>query len=400
MINSLQKKFCILFVILLTIIWLGILFLLGNTAYRNNLLDLKQDVLSEITDVKWDNFIQSRGAAADLDDIPYCMFCLDSSNEPRILFHTFTDKSDEELLTQGQIQLSNKNKFSLIKRYCSIDRIKHKKYLLLISGEPALQATVPTILFCVVLAVTGIIVFIICSNLLSHWMVKPIEDMIRSEKTFISNASHELKTPLAVISANTELLTSELAVDNKHLLYIQQETSRMISLVQKLLTLTRLDAPQYKESHSVFSVDEALFDIIYPMESVAYEKELSLETDIQENMKIDGNKEHIQTLISILLNNAISYTPKHGSIYIHAHVQNRKFYLSVANTGDAISNEIRDKLFERFFRADNVREDNGHFGLGLSIAKSIVHNHSGKISVDRSGNENIFSVTLPVTFHG
>ena len=231
-------------------------------------------------------------------------------------------------------------------------------------------------------------------------MVKPIEDMIRSEKTFISNASHELKTPLAVISANTELLTSELAVDNKHLLYIQQETSRMISLVQKLLTLTRLDAPQYKESHSVFSVDEALFDIIYPMESVAYEKELSLETDIQENMKIDGNKEHIQTLISILLNNAISYTPKHGSIYIHAHVQNRKFYLSVANTGEPISNEIRDKLFERFFRADNVREDNGHFGLGLSIAKSIVHNHSGKISVDRSGNENIFSVTLPVTFHG
>lgn len=147
-------------------------------------------------------------------------------------------------------------------------------------------------------------------------------------------------------------------------------------------------------------MDEALFDIIYPMESVAYEKELSLETDIQENIKIDGNKEHIQTLISILLNNAISYTPKHGSIYIHAHVQNRKFYLSVANTGDAISNEIRDKLFERFFRADNVREDNGHFGLGLSIAKSIVHNHSGKISVDRSGNENIFSVTLPVTFHG
>lgn len=400
MINSLQKKFCILFVILLTIIWLGILFLFGNTAYRNNLIDLKQDVLSEITDVKWDNFIQSQGAAADLDDIPYCMFSLDSSNEPHILFHTFTDKSDEELLTQGQIQLSNKNKFSLIKRYSSIDRIKHKKYLLLISGEPALRATIPTILVCVLLAATGIIVFIFCSNLLSHWMVKPIEDMIRSEKTFISNASHELKTPLAVISANTELLTSEIDAGNRHLLYIQQETSRMISLVQKMLTLTRLDAPQYKESHSVFSVDEALFDIIYPMESVAYEKELSLETDIQENMKIDGNKEHIQTLISILLNNAISYTPKHGSIYIHAYVQSRKFYLSVANTGEPIPDEIRDKLFERFFRADNVREDNGHFGLGLSIAKSIVHNHSGKISVDRSGDQNIFSVTLPVTFHG
>lgn len=105
-------------------------------------------------------------------------------------------------------------------------------------------------------------------------MVKPIENTILSEKKFISNASHELKTPLSVISANAELLSSEVGRDNKHLLYIQQETSRMISLVQKMLTLTRLDAPQIQNTHAVFPVDDALLDIIYPMESVAFENTL------------------------------------------------------------------------------------------------------------------------------
>ena len=230
-------------------------------------------------------------------------------------------------------------------------------------------------------------------------MVKPIENTILSEKKFISNASHELKTPLSVISANAELLSSEVGRDNKHLLYIQQETSRMISLVQKMLTLTRLDAPQIQNTHAVFPVDDALLDIIYPMESVAFEKHIAFSIDIQEQMKMDGNESQIQNLASILLNNALSYTPEYGSIEIHAHIHNRKFYLSVENTGNPIPEEIRDRLFERFFRADEARADNGHFGLGLSIAHSIVTNHSGKITVERQGDKNVFSVTLPVVYH-
>lgn len=197
----------------------------------------------------------------------------------------------------------------------------------MLSGTPALKATLPTISLCFILAILGIIVFTISSKALSRWMVKPIENTILSEKKFISNASHELKTPLSVISANAELLSSEVGRDNKHLLYIQQETSRMISLVQKMLTLTRLDAPQIQNTHAVFPVDDALLDIIYPMESVAFEKHIALSIDVQEQMKMDGNESQIQNLASILLNNALSYTPENGSIEIHAHIHNRKFYL-------------------------------------------------------------------------
>ena len=168
----------------------------------------------------------------------------------------------------------------------------------------------------------------------------------------------------------------------------------MISLVNKMLTLVRLDTVQNQTPMKRFQVDDALYDIIYPMESVAYEKKIRITTDIQEDMYIDGVEDQIQDLLSILLNNAISYTPQAGEIVIRCYLQTKKFHLSVANTGDPIPEETRDRLFERFFRADEAREDNGHYGLGLSIASSIVAHHGGHISVSYEDGKNVFSVIL------
>ena len=259
---------------------------------------------------------------------------------------------------------------------------------------PALQATIPAIVLCIFLLFGGLILFTFSSRIISRWLTQPIEDMISSEKKFISNASHELKTPLAVIRANTQLLQKEISADNKHLEYIHQETERMIVLVNKMLTLVRLDTAQNQAQPKRFRVDEALYDIIYPMESVAYEKKIRMTVDIQEEMYIDGIEDQIQNLLSILLNNAISYTPEYGEIVIRAYIQAKKFYLKVSNSGDPIPEEIRDRLFERFFRADEAREDNGHYGLGLSIASSIAANHGGRIRVDYEDHKNVFSVVL------
>ena len=217
----------------------------------------------------WDTFIISNGqtSPSELDHIPYCLFSIDESNEMEIMFDTFSGVTDDYLLKQGKALISNHKNYVFFKRYVSVNHLRAKKgqyYVLMLSGTPALKSTFPTISLCFILAILGIIVFTISSRALSRWMVKPIENTILSEKKFISNASHELKTPLSVISANAELLSSEVGRDNKHLLYIQQETSRMISLVQKMLTLTRLDAPQIQNTHAVFPVDDALLDIIYP----------------------------------------------------------------------------------------------------------------------------------------
>lgn len=393
MIKKLQKKLTTLLIFLLTIIWIGILLLFLNSTYKNNLKDVKEDVRSALREIKWKNFIRTQGTALDLEDIGYCVFQIDDYKQPHILFQTFTNKTDEELLRYAKKYSLTWKKTHQTYKYIYIYKLR-KKQLMLISSAPALQATIPAIVLCIFLLFGGLILFTFSSRIISRWLTQPIEDMISSEKKFISNASHELKTPLAVIRANTQLLQKEISADNKHLEYIHQETERMIVLVNKMLTLVRLDTAQNQAQPKRFRVDEALYDIIYPMESVAYEKKIRITVDIQEEMYIDGIEDQIQNLLSILLNNAISYTPEYGEIVIRAYIQAKKFYLKVSNSGDPIPEEIRDRLFERFFRADEAREDNGHYGLGLSIASSIAANHGGRIRVDYEHHKNVFSVVL------
>lgn len=397
MIKKLQKKLTTLLIFLLAIIWIGILLLFLNSTYQNNLKDVKEDVRSALRETKWKNFIRTQGTALDLEDIGYCVFQIDDYKQPHILFQTFTNKTDEELLRYAKKYSLTWKKTHQTYKYTYIYKLQKKqgrRYLMLISPTPALQATIPAIVLCIFLLFGGLILFTFSSRIISRWLTQPIEDMISSEKKFISNASHELKTPLAVIRANTQLLQKEISADNKHLEYIHQETERMIVLVNKMLTLVRLDTAQNQAQPKRFRVDEALYDIIYPMESVAYEKKIRMTADIQEEMYIDGIEDQIQNLLSILLNNAISYTPEYGEIVIRAYIQAKKFYLKVANSGDPIPEEIRDRLFERFFRADEAREDNGHYGLGLSIASSIAANHGGRIRVDYEDHKNVFSVVL------
>lgn len=397
MIKKLQKKLTTLLIFLLTIIWIGILLLFLNSTYQNNLKDVKEDVRSALRETKWKNFIRTQGTALDLEDIGYCVFQIDDYKQPHILFQTFTNKTDEELLRYAKKYSLTWKKTHQTYKYTYIYKLQKKqgrRYLMLISPAPALQATIPAIVLCIFLLFGGLILFTFSSRIISRWLTQPIEDMISSEKKFISNASHELKTPLAVIRANTQLLQKEISADNKHLEYIHQETERMIVLVNKMLTLVRLDTAQNQAQPKRFRVDEALYDIIYPMESVAYEKKIRMTADIQEEMYIDGIEDQIQNLLSILLNNAISYTPEYGEIVIRAYIQAKKFYLKVSNSGDPIPEEIRDRLFERFFRADEAREDNGHYGLGLSIASSIAANHGGRIRVDYEDHKNVFSVVL------
>ncbi len=393
MIKKLQKKLTTLLIFLLTIIWIGILLLFLNSTYKNNLKDVKEDVRSALREIKWKNFIRTQGTALDLEDISYCVFQIDDYKQPHILFQTFTNKTDEELLRYAKKYSLTWKKTHQTYKYIYIYKLR-KKQLMLISSAPALQATIPAIVLCIFLLFGGLILFTFSSRIISRWLTQPIEDMISSEKKFISNASHELKTPLAVIRANTQLLQKEISGDNKHLEYIHQETERMIVLVNKMLTLVRLDTAQNQALPKRFRVDEALYDIIYPMESVAYEKKIRMTAEIQEEMYINGIEDQIQNLLSILLNNAISYTPESGEIVIRAYMQAKKFYLKVANSGDPIPEEIRDRLFERFFRADEAREDNGHYGLGLSIARSIVANHGGRIRVDYEDHKNVFFVVL------
>ena len=399
MTKKLQKNLSILFVILMGTIWIAGLMLFNYVNYRDNLRDLRRDVHQEIKGVGWKNFLRSGGECKGLEDLEYCVFKIGEDGHPSILVNHFPSLSQEKLMKYGNYLSKHwrQGTFHLRETYIFKQGRKLGMYIILISGKPAFKASLPVITASIAAAVVGILVLTVIAVKLSELLVCPVDDMVKSEKKFMSNTSHEMKTPLTVIRANTDLLKSEIG-ENKHLQYIEQETERMISMVNEMLALMRLDAPMTEKNHQAFPVDEALGDVIYPMESIAYEKKIRIESRIQENMSITGNEDQIKQLMSILLDNAISYSPEGAVIQVEAALRSKRFVLSVANPGEPIPEEDKSRLFERFYRRDEAREGSGgHFGLGLSIAGSIVANHYGKITVESKNGQNIFRISLPVS---
>ena len=232
--------------------------------------------------------------------------------------------------------------------------------------------------------------------LLIRRMVQPVEEAFTRQKQFVSDASHELKTPLAVISANAEVLEQEIG-ENEYLEYIRSEVHRTDTLVNNLLTLARMDKGGAEAAvMSSFDLSRALLDVTLPFESTVYEAGKTLETDIPERISCTGNEEQIKQLAVILLSNALKYSDDGGRIEISLKARGKQREIRVFNTGKAISQEDLEHIFDRFWRADPAhgRETGGH-GLGLAIARTIVESHKGKISVDsHEGSGTAFIVTL------
>ena len=231
--------------------------------------------------------------------------------------------------------------------------------------------------------------------LLIRRMVRPVEEAFVRQKQFVSDASHELKTPLAVISANAEVLEQEIG-ENEYLGYIRSEVKRTDSLVRNLLTLARMDRNEAGTEMKSFDLSHALLNVVLPFESTVYEAGKTLETDIPEGITCCGNEEMIQQLTVILLSNALKYSDEHGRIEISLTVRGKQREIRVFNTGEAIAPENREKIFDRFWRADPAHNsDTGGHGLGLAIARSIVEAHRGRITVEsREGEGSTFTVML------
>ena len=246
------------------------------------------------------------------------------------------------------------------------------------------------------MGITALILFTLISFGLSFWLVKPVKENFERQKRFISDASHELKTPLAVISANTDVLESEIG-ENKWLGYIRSESQRMSELVNELLMLARLDD---KSGHKLIMSEINLSDLVLmtalPFESTVFEMGKKFDVDVQPDIQCKGDESALKHILTILIDNAIKYSAEHGEISVKLYNQSNKHIIEVYNTGEGIKPENLSKIFERFFRQDESRNSKtGGYGLGLSIAKSSVEAHGGKISVQSVYGEWVkFTVTL------
>ena len=233
--------------------------------------------------------------------------------------------------------------------------------------------------YTVIFGGAALVLFFFLSVFLARRIVDPLEESYQKQKQFISDAGHELKTPVSVVSANAELLSREIE-DNQWLGNIQYENERMGILVGQLLDLARTENVTPQMEHVDFSrlvAGESL-----PFESVAFEKGLVLNTRITSHIGVEGNSTQLKQIVSVLLDNAIRHSKEQGEVCLALTKERGVATLSVVNKGDEIPAEQRERIFERFYRVDTARNsEDKHYGLGLAIARAIVTAHKGHIEV-------------------
>ncbi len=241
----------------------------------------------------------------------------------------------------------------------------------------------------------SLIFVFVFSYFLSKWAIKPVKNAFENQKRFISDASHELKTPLTVISANADVLESEIG-DNKWLSNIKSQSSLMSGLVYDLLDLAKLDETKDEMIMQEFDLSSVVLSKALEFECTAFENHKTFEQNIKENIKFKGNEDSIKHLVTILIDNAIKHSDVNGLIRVTLTTDGNKKIFQVYNTGNGIKNDEKDKIFNRFYRSDQSRsKETGGYGLGLAIAKSIAEANHGTISVDGEENQWVsFTVIL------
>ena len=249
-----------------------------------------------------------------------------------------------------------------------------------------------------VMAVFGLpilLIVILVSVFLSKLILRPAVAAFEKQKQFISDAGHELKTPLAAISVNAAVLRDELG-ENKYMDCIQSEAERMQGLIRQMLDVACLeDGGASPEQRIRFSLSEIVYQSTLPFESMAFEQDIRYTVQIQEGCMYTGDPARIRQLMAILLDNAFKYGRSGGEVAVRLRREGRRSLIEVYNTGQGISREDLPHIFERFYRCDKARPGNGSYGLGLAIAQSIVQSCQGTLTAESEyGAWTRFRVTL------
>lgn len=248
------------------------------------------------------------------------------------------------------------------------------------------------------LLVAGICMVFVCIVVyyLSGLIIRPMEKNLEQQKRFITDASHEIKTPLAAISANVdvlELVSGEKEITGK----IRKQVNQLSNLVNEMLQLTRMSNKGLKKEEMEEICMSALVEELVEDFRVRLESDnRQMETEIGENIRIVGNRSDIHRLVSVLMDNAVKYCSPEGKVVIRLKEDSRSVRFYISNSSEKIPEKELAHLFDRFYRTDSSRSrQTGSYGIGLSIAKAIVDKHKGKIRVKNVKEGVAFEFTLP-----
>lgn len=251
----------------------------------------------------------------------------------------------------------------------------------------------------VIIGLISYVLLFLISILLAKWVTKPVEKTWNEQKQFIADASHELKTPITVIMTNAEMMSdksySETDRDGftKNIL---STSKRMRGLVESLLELARLDNNKIPIKFESIDLSRLINNSILPFEPLFYENNMELSADIDDDINVEGDKDKLRQVVNILLDNALKYCDPADKVTVKLKKQPTNCLLSVSGLGTPLSKDECQNIFKRFYRVDQSRNDGQSYGLGLSIADSIVSEHNGKIWAESSSGYNIFFVLLPL----
>jgi signal transduction histidine kinase len=325
----------------------------------------------------------------------YLVLIGEKQNIKRIYNDNSSGYSDQELSKLAIVIKNRRQQKGTYKDFSYL--VKRKKFGTYIAiSNDVFQNTYLDTLFnnILIFGSVGLVLLLIASIGLSKWLIAPLQTAFYKQKQFISDASHEIKTPLAVISSNADVLEQEIG-ENKWLDYIKNETVWMNKLVNNLLQMATIDAYEDKKVRTNINLSEIVISTVLPFESILYEKNIKFNQQIAEDIYMMGDSLKLGQLTTIFIDNAIRHTSPGGNITVNLKKSWDKRILSVSNTGKEIPPYEQKLIFERFYRMDKARtRNNGNYGLGLAIAKAIVHSHNGKISVYSKNNTTTFTAVL------
>ncbi len=303
---------------------------------------------------------------------------------------------DEDALTQLALAVIENGKSEGVESHLAYRTADKGGYTLVafLDNTLILESAGTLITYTLILGGVTLILLFFLARYLADRIVAPLEESYQRQKQFISDAGHELKTPVAVVNANVEILSREIG-ENQWLANIQYENQRMSALILQLLDLARTEnvVPQME----TIDLSRLVYGELLPFESVIYENGLVLESHIDENLHVVGNSVQLKQLTSILVDNAILHSADGKEIGLTLTKEKNSVVLIVSNDGEEIPKEQRKYMFERFYRLDTARTgEDKHYGLGLAIAKAITMTHKGSIDVRCQDGKVEFLVKLPL----
>lgn len=389
--NNLGQKIFHLLIIILTTFLSSIFIAFNLSIYNKEYNDLKEKFMIINSTIQKNSY-----NPIFMENEVYVVIFNRMGNIDKIINYSSNDLTDNEI---KELVINNVNKINSKK----IESLYTSDYvfmetkegnLIMVNNTSTKSYLLKELFKSILVFITLETIQVIISLNITKRIVKPVNEAFIRQKQFIYDASHELKTPIAIISASAEMLEKN-PKEKKWLDNIKTENNRMNKLVISLLDLSKSENIKENEVYTNVNLSKVIKNKALTFESLIYENSLELDVDVVDDIMFNCNEDRIKELLSILMDNAIKHSLPNSQITVKLSKEKNNIYLSVKNKGKEIPVSEREKIFERFYRLDKSRNrDDNRYGIGLSIAKNIVINHNGTISVNCKDGYTTFIVNF------